>query len=276
MIGSTPPAAPPQAVLDAFGASGTPERLAGGRGLTWRSGAVVLRPAGDPAEVRWTSEAAAEIAANTAAQLDGAAGFRVPRPLRDDQGNWTRGGWHAMEWVPGAPDESRIRDIVRAGEAFHRATAGLQRPAFLDTSASPWSVADRVAWGETQCPADMLPHLLLAEYQPVDTPPQIIHGDLLGNILFAEGHVPAVIDWAPYWRPRGFGAAIAVVDAVCWHGYPLNLLADHHGFPHWRQLLLRALVFRIAALRLLGHWNAPLAAKHAPVAAAVIALLGDR
>lgn len=221
----TSPTAPAQAVLEAFGASGTPEQLAGGRGLAWRSGAVVLRPAGDPEEVRWTSEKLAELTAENAAQPDGAAGFRVPRPFRDNEGNWTRGGWQALEWVPGKADEARVDDILRAGEAFHRATAGL-------------------------------------------------HGDLLGNVLFAEGRSPAVIDWAPYWRPPGFGAAIAVMDAACWHDYPRTSLADHHGIPHWRQLLLRALVFRITALRLLGHWNAPLAARHAPVAAAVITLPG--
>lgn len=270
----TSPTAPAQAVLEAFGASGTPEQLAGGRGLAWRSGAVVLRPAGDPEEVRWTSEKLAELTAENAAQPDGAAGFRVPRPFRDNEGNWTRGGWQALEWVPGKADEARVDDILRAGEAFHRATAGLARPSFIDAAATPWSVADRVAWGELTCPADRLLHLLLAEYQPVETPPQVIHGDLLGNVLFAEGRSPAVIDWAPYWRPPGFGAAIAVMDAACWHDYPLASLADHHGIPHWRQLLLRALVFRITALRLLGHWNAPLTARHAPVAAAVITLPG--
>ncbi|MFY9712245.1 MAG: hypothetical protein WAK00_02125 [Microbacterium sp.] len=62
----------------------------------------------------------------------------------------------------------------------------------------------------------------------------------------------AVIDWAPYWRPRGFGAAVAVADAVCWHGYPLSRLAEDRGIPQWRQLLLRALAFRMATLHLRG------------------------
>lgn len=93
-----------------------------------------------------------------------------------------------------------------------------------------------------------------------------------GNVLFAEGRPPAVIDWAPYWRPPGLGTAIAVVDAACWHRYSLNALPDHNGSPQWRQLLLRALVFRVTTLHLLGNWDDLQAERHAPVAAAITAL----
>lgn len=106
----------------------------------------------------------------------------------------------------------------------------------------------------------------------METPSQVIHGDLLGNVLFAQGRPPALIDWAPYWRPAGLGAAIAVADAACWHGYPLDDLAGHHGIPEWRQLLLRALVFRMTTLHLLGYWDDVQAERHAPIAEAVIAL----
>lgn len=112
----------------------------------------------------------------------------------------------------------------------------------------------------------------MAEYRLVNIPSQVIHGDLLGNVLFAEGRPPAIIDWAPYWRPPGLGAAIAVVDAACWHGYSLDALADHHGIPQWRQLLLRALVFRMTTLHLLGYWDDPQVDRHKPVAAAIVAL----
>ncbi|HEY8701648.1 MAG TPA: hypothetical protein VIM08_11935 [Arthrobacter sp.] len=264
MDGTNSSMAPTHAVFAAFGGFETPQRLAGGRGLTWRSGQIVVRPTSDPEEASWTSDVLAEI--------DSAEGFTVPRPIRDDQGNWVLDGWQAIEWIPGVADETRVGDVMRVGEAFHRAIAGLPRPSFIAASTDPWSSADRIAWGEATLPADELLQLLTAEYRPVDAPPQVIHGDLLGNVLFAEGRPPAVIDWAPYWRPPGFGAAIAVVDAACWHGYPLDALADHHGIPQWRQLLLRALVFRMVTLHFLGYWDDSKADRHVPVAAAIVAL----
>lgn len=255
---------PDRAVLAAFGASETPERLVGGRGLAWRLGHMVLRPAGDLEEANWTSEVLANIPS--------AQGFTAPQPIRDKQGSWVRRGWQAIEWVPGVADESRVSDVVRAGAAFHRAVAGLPRPFFIAASNSAWSAADRSAWGEAPWPNDDIIRRLLAEYCPIDAASQIIHGDLLGNVLFSPGRPPAVIDWAPYWRPPGYGAAIAVVDAACWHGYPLDLLSESHGYPQWRQLLLRALVFRLAALHLLGHWDRSQRSRHLPVAVAIIAL----
>lgn len=265
MAGTNTSLMPPPTVFAAFGASEAPEQLAGGRGLTWRSGQIVVRPTADPEEASWKSD--------VLAMIDGAEGFTVPRPIRDHKGNWVHDGWQAMEWIPGVADETRVRDVVRAGQAFHGAIAGLPRPSFIAASNNPWSNADRIAWGEMPLPADELLQLLRAEYRPVDTPPQVIHGDLLGNVLFAEGRHPAVIDWAPYWRPPGLGPAIAVVDAACWHGYPLDALANTHNIPQWRQLLLRALVFRMATLHLLGRWDDLQADRHAPVAAATIALM---
>lgn len=98
-----------------------------------------------------------------------------------------------------------------------------------------------------------------------------MHGDLLGNVLFADGLPPTVIDWPPYWRPAGLGAAIAAVDAVCWHGLPLGRLgALGDDVAEWSQLLVRALAFRIATLRLLGGWDAAEADRHRHVVDALV------
>ncbi|WP_309107341.1 phosphotransferase [Arthrobacter sp.] len=264
MVGTNSPIVPTRAVFGAFGASETRERLVGGRGLTWRSGHVVVRPVGDPEEAAWKSQVLTEI--------DSPEDFTFPRPIPDVGGNWVHKGWQAFEWIPGVADETRVGDIVRAGEAFHRAIAGLARPVFIAESNDPWSMADRIAWGDATLPADEDLELLVAEYRAINTPSQVIHGDLLGNVLFADGRPPAIIDWAPYWRPPGFGAAIAVVDAACWHGYSLDGLANHHGIPQWRQLLLRALVFRMTTLHLLGNWDSGKADRHSPVAAGIVAL----
>jgi hypothetical protein len=66
-----------------------------------------------------------------------------------------------------------------------------------------------------------------------------MHGDLTGNVLFHDTLPPAVIDFAPYFRPPTYASAIVVADAVCWEGAPKSLL---DAVP--RQFLLRALIYR--------------------------------
>lgn len=253
---------PDAAVLRAFGVGAhRPERLAGGRGLTWRAGPVVLRPH-DGVVTDWRS--------GVLADLTGSPAYRVPRPVATLDGGWRAGPWEAWEAVAGRVDERRVGEVLAAGRAFQDAVRHVPRPAFLDVLDDPWSVADRIAWGERAAPTEPALDRLVAAFRPVDAPSRLVHGDLLGNVLFADGAAPAVIDWPPYWRPAGVGAAIAVADAVCWHDLPVaEALALDTGDVAWRQLLVRALVFRIATAVLLGGWDAAQAARHAPLVRAV-------
>ncbi|MGU3409228.1 hypothetical protein ACLBWP_03900 [Microbacterium sp. M1A1_1b] len=254
---------PSDAVLCAFGVAGAPlERLLGGQGQTWRAGDVVVRPHGDATEARWRSD--------TLARLPHTAAFRTPRPVPTTGGGWLAGGYEAWEWLDGTTDPTRVGDVIAAGAAFHRSVAGLPRPAFLDRLDGPWATADRLVW-DGSLPADPTLDRLAAAFRPVTSPSQLIHGDLLGNVLFADGQPPAVFDWAPYWRPAGLGAAIAAVDAVCWHGVPLDRLrALGTGVPEWSQLLVRALAFRIVTLHELGAWDHGQADHHRPVVDALV------
>ena len=261
------------------------ERLGGGRGLTWRAGDVVLRPSGDRLEARWRSA--------TLARLDHTAGFRTPRPVAAASGDWVvdagaaaaasrRLGWHrrqhrddgweAWRWVDGRTDPTRVDDVIAAGAAFHRAIAHLPRPDFLDHRDEPWSRADRMAWGESsRCPTTRRWTAWPRRSGRSTSPSQLVHGDLLGNVLFTPGEPPTVFDWAPYWRPAGLGAAIAAVDAVCWHGVAVGRLGVlGTGVPEWPQLLVRALAFRIATLHLLDAWDAEQTVRHRPVVDAVV------
>ncbi|MBT2503973.1 hypothetical protein J7E22_15665 [Curtobacterium sp. ISL-83] len=260
--------APDAATLRAFGVAGSvPERLAGGQGTTWRAGDLVFRPHGNAAEAAWRS--------GVLATLEHTSAFHTPRPVPTADGHWTRGPWEAWEWVPGTADATRVAEVLRAGAAFHRAVAHLARPSFLDRTVDPWSRADRMVWDEAPVP-DAIAHdvsvrRLSDAFRPVDAPRQLIHRDLLGNVLFADGQPPTVIDWAPSWRPSGFGAAIAAVDAVCWHGVPVARLASFGvGVDGWSQLLVRALAFRVVTLHLLGAWDDRSVALHRPVVDALV------
>ena len=124
-----------------------------------------------------------------------------------------------------------------SSERFHAALAAVPRPdAIIDSRANPWATLDRVAWGERRY--DGIDDLLGA-LEPVDDPSQLIHGDLTGNVLFHEKLPPAIIDFAPYWRPTEYATAIVATDAVLWEAAPSELLDDVHP-----QYILRALIYR--------------------------------
>lgn len=177
------PGEPSSQAFEAFGADfASRERLDGGRGRTWRAGDVVLRPTAGGSEADWRAEVLRDLEHTTEfVPLGQSWHSRGP-------GWWT--GWEALQWVSGAADETQVLDVIRAGAAFHRAVADLPRPPFLDTSDDPWALADRMSWDERPLPTDPMLDRLAAQFRPVLSPSQIIHGDLLGNVLFAEGHHP--------------------------------------------------------------------------------------
>ena len=221
-----------------------PQLLTGGQGQTWRCADVVLKPVDCVAQAEWVCEV-----------LDAwprDCHVRVPHPVRALDGSWVHGGWSAYRWLEGTDvSMPRRAGLVRtASEAFHEVTADLARPDFLDIRTDPWSCGDRVAWEDAEPEGSEPIRRLVGEarraYEPVSSPPQVIHGDIGGNVIAAPGLPPGVIDWPPYFRPAAFAMAVAAVDALCWAGASPRLLDDWADLPEWRQLLLRAFVYRTA------------------------------
>jgi uncharacterized protein (TIGR02569 family) len=235
----------PEHVLASFGVTkASSHRLPSGRGITWRAGQIVLKPAGPPEPARWT--------AGLFDQLDG-PDFRVPRPVRSASGDWIADGWVAWRWLPGEHADwsgvsPRWPGLVAVSRAFHAALEGQPRPEWIGLDGSRWTAGDLVAWGERDLRAvlseaevqpqpragagtlgaqirDQVSRLLDAR-RPVQLPAQLIHGDLGGNVLFSKNEPPAVIDFAPYWRPAGLALAIAAVDALTWQRADPEILAN--------------------------------------------------
>lgn len=73
---------------------------------------------------------------------------------------------------------------------------------------------------------------------------------MVGNVLFAAGLPPAIIDLSLYWRPPGYSAALVVGDAIVWEDPEGSLIELLRPFQAWPQLLLRAVIFRIVASEL--------------------------
>ncbi|KOX45558.1 aminoglycoside phosphotransferase [Streptomyces sp. NRRL F-7442] len=249
-------AVPSRAVLDAFGVEGVPVPLPGGQGRSVLVGGAVFKPAeGSDDEVEWASALFESLAPDS--------GFRVPLPLRAADGRSVVGGWTASEFLTGEPGPSgHWAGVLAAGRAFHAALGTVPRPSFLSRATHPWAVGDRVAWGEQD--VDVIddlaaPFSVLRELRrPVrQDGAQLVHGDLAGNVLFAEGEAPAVIDFSPFWRPPVFAEAVVVVDGLLWFDLPPGLLTSGGGTPDWQQMLIRALIFRLVAQSELTGPSAP-------------------
>lgn len=235
---------PPRHVCAAFGVVEDELRLAedGTGGAVWRSADVVLRSVNGPAEAAWVAQ--------TMDALE-VEGLRLARPLRSSDGRWVVAGWAATRHLAGRA-EPRHDDVVAVSLRLHEATAGLARPRFLANRTDVWAVADRASWGETTPDLDRdsggaLFHELAEARTPVKLREQIVHGDLFGNVLFAGNSPPAVIDFTAYWRPPEWAAAVIVVDALAWGGADENLALRWAELQQWPQVLLRALLFRLAA-----------------------------
>jgi len=236
---------PPAHVLAAFGTGEqAPERLPGGRGRTYRSADIVLKPVDNTAEASWL--------AATFEQLR-VSGIRVARPVRSSDGRWVVGGWSAQRFVSGRV-EPRYDDIIRTSLVLHEALVAVPQPRFLRERDDLYSWADRLAWGEPAVGrwqlgdghgARLFEELSIGR-KPIDLPQQVVHGDMFGNVLFAGSAPPAVIDITPYWRPAVWSAAVIAVDALSWGGAQTELLAEWAHLPEWPQMLLRALLFRLA------------------------------
>jgi uncharacterized protein (TIGR02569 family) len=233
-------------VIEAFGAVGDPVRLDGGRGAASRVGDVVLKPLDVlPAELDWLRDHAPS----------GVDHLRLSLPVASRSGDLVVDGWTAFRALAGAHLPGRWTEIAGVARRFAETFDGVARPGFLDERAHAWARADRLAWGEeTPRVPDDVPHLpaLLAARRVVSEPSTLVHGDLTGNVLFADGQPPAVIDLTLYWRPVRYSVAIVAVDAVCFEGAPLSLLETIDPGEGFGQHLVRALVFRIATDRLNG------------------------
>jgi hypothetical protein len=120
---------PPAEVRTAFGATGDPERLAGGQGTAWRLGDIVLKPIDmSEEELNWQADLLPSLRAD---------GFRVSNPRRTGNGLLVVDDWCAWEFVAGHHQDRRWADIVRGGEAFHAALSRVPRPTFLDLRTDP-------------------------------------------------------------------------------------------------------------------------------------------
>lgn len=235
-------AALPQHVRTAYGVrEAEPVPIEYGGLPAFRCADVVIRPVRDNVVAAWSARV-----------LDGlrADGLRIARPLRSSDGRWVVAGWSACQYLPGRPD-ARYHELVAASLRLHAAMASVKRPRLLDDRDDLVSRADAAAWGERMITLDpvvggRLFDDLAARRRQLKRPSQVVHGDLFGTVLFDGDADPAIVDLVPFWRPVEWAAAVIVVDALAWGGADPALLRAWSHLDGWPQVLLRALMFRVA------------------------------
>ncbi|RLK54691.1 TIGR02569 family protein [Actinokineospora cianjurensis] len=232
---------PPPHVRAAFGAKNA-EPVLVEHGPVWRCGDIALRQAVNPAEASWVAQTLGELEVPE---------LRVGRPVRSSDGRYVVGGWVGFRFVPGR-SEPRYDEVISASLRLHKVTAELRRPRFLGLRADVFATADRLAWGEEK-KVTLDPHLggrLFEIYgesrKDVTLTPQVVHGDLFGNVLFDGDADPGIIDFTAFFRPPEWAAAVVVVDAMAWGGADEAIAKRWGHLPEWPQALLRALLFRLA------------------------------
>jgi uncharacterized protein (TIGR02569 family) len=252
---------PPEHVLAAFGLTGVkPIPLGAAWEGGWRCGEVVLSLVAENARASWSARVRETLFVD---------GVRLARPVRSTDGRYVVSGWRADTFVAGTP-EARHDEVVSAAVRLHEATGKLERPRFLTQGpAAPWAdvdvfiAADRAAWEErplqsvppgarvappsadAERSVDLIIQLATLR-KPTRSPNQLVHGDLYGTVLFVGTAAPGITDITPYWRPASWAAGVVVVDALSWGEADDGLIERWNALPEWPQMLLRALMFRLA------------------------------
>lgn len=170
----------------------------------WLCGDVVLSAVADHARAAWSAKVRENL------EVDG---VRLARPVRSTDGRYVVSGWRADTFIVGSP-EPRHDEVVSMSCRLHAATASLERPRFLaQPPVPPWAevdvfvAADRAAWEtvplriakgveqlETPTPDGRKSLELIAGLatlrKPVQSPDQLVHGDLFGTVLFSGSMAP--------------------------------------------------------------------------------------
>lgn len=219
-----------------------------GNGPLWRCDGIALRSVSNPAEASWVAQMLTELSVPD---------LRVGRPMRASDGRYVVGGWIAFRHLDGRP-EPRYDEVVAASLRLHKATADLPPPRFLAMRADVFAMADRAASGVEEAPLSpalggRLFEVISGARKPLALRPQVVHGDLFGNVLFAGDAAPGIVDFTAFYRPAEWAAAVVVVDALAWGGADDGLPKRWSHLPEWPQVLLHALLFRLAVHALHPH-----------------------
>lgn len=154
-------------------------------------------------------------------------GVLVARPVRATDGRVVVGGFRASEFIQG-DTAARADEAVAAALAFDAAMAGVDAPTVERTDV--WAEADRAVWDAVPTPG----------------PVSVAHLDFFACCLFSGTLPPALTDIVPSAepRPRGYTAALTLVDALLKEAVDERIVSRWAHIPDLQALALRACEFR--------------------------------
>lgn len=209
----------PQHVLAAFQLEGVGEPTSPAWDNGLRYGRVVVAPAG--AAAAWSGKVRERLAGTV-------DGLRFSRPVRSTDGRLVVGGFVASEFAEGAP-AARVDEAVAGALLFDAALEHIEPPA-APTQPDAWAEADRDAWASERWDSEHV----------------VAHLDFLASCLFDGSLPPTLASITPSCepRPRGFTAALVIVDGLLAGAVDPGVMRRWAHIPHLRELAVKALEFR--------------------------------
>lgn len=250
---------PPDRVLDLFAAAGPVESLPGGRGTSVRAGDLVL----SPGRSRTEQDALSPVLARLAVELDSRPGrhprdLRVALPVPARDGSWVVDGWAATRFEPDCRAVTDLPVLLATAALLHaELRRAVPRPLAGPAGDDRWSRAERLAFGPAAdveaavggtAEQALVTELLRVRRDADLGVPQLVHGDLAGNVLLDARGAPLVIDLAPYWRPTLWADAVCVLDAVLWWEADPSVMDEWAAGPR-AQAMVRSALFRVLSDR---------------------------
>ncbi|MDJ1501257.1 hypothetical protein [Xanthocytophaga agilis] len=240
-------------ILDAFTLKGESMPLLGGQHTSVRVGDFVLKPI--DTNVRYYEWLL------TVYNAIHPKGYRLAKPVRSHQETFLYKGWCCTQYEPGEFRNGKLFEKLEVARLFHTDLAELS---FQDMPSADhkWAKAHQIAWQKEgllreitgdayTILKDLLSGLILQDSYPM----QIIHADLAGNILFDDTLAPLIIDFSPTIAPVEYAEAILVCDSIAWYGSRLEELHYLSQSEFVREMMLRAIVFRLTVAALSTHEN---------------------
>ncbi|WP_288813290.1 TIGR02569 family protein [uncultured Corynebacterium sp.] len=227
----------------------------------WRCDRAVISRSDEPARAAWIARTTAKIRP---------AGVSVSRPIVSSDGRFSVSGWRARTFLSGhrAP---RFDEMATAALRIGEALRGEARPAVLDSPplSGQWDeneifaaaeeaafAEDPTVWLTTVLDADSVPRADVAQALAkaaeltelrgeISEPSQLVHADVLGCVIFDGSADPILTDLVPAWRPAGWPVALLIVDAMAWANGPNALIERWSHLPDFRELVVRAALYRV-------------------------------
>ena len=254
---------PPAHILNGFHAHvDNPVQLDRPWSYGWRCDRAVISLAEEPMRASWIAKTTAKMRP---------AGVGVSRPMLSTDGRYTVSGWRARTFLSGhrAP---RFDEMAAAALRINESLRGLPRPEFLAPPelTGTWgqteifAAADASAFAEqpqewiapamdaTAVPRNDIAEALAKAVEitalrtEITAEDQLVHGDVIGCMIFDGAADPAITDLVPAWHPTGWSVALLVVDAMAWGNGDDALLDRWAHIPDFMQLALRAVLYRLA------------------------------